>query len=508
MRKSRIASLAAVAVAGLMGVSACGSSSSSTADAEKNLAFSQLPPCPLDALEKAKKPVEITMWTDAQVSSLETMKSLADKFNKSQSDAKITIVQPFGPQTSSGSLHSAYVQLSGTASIEDASSAVDIPAGIELPALVQLDSYRVREMADAGAVLPAQSCINASGFDASKISPVAQAYYSIGGVQWPAYMVPSMLMMQYNADQFRKAGLDPAKPPKTLEELEAAARKLKASGVEHPIAMPNDPNLIESWLTGAGATLVSDGNGRQGPPQRATFFTQAAVDLFTVLQRMLKEGLINLTDNAQGQIDHLLALATGASTITFEPSSTTTSIAAVVGGDQEATQQAQQVQGGSGLGGVATKDYRAAPLPGLKQAGQASVGGSAWYISSKVPAEQQAAAWKFAEFVFQPDNQLEMLTGFGALPVTTDVASGKRVASFFAKGGLAGQWLSVASKQFQNADPALPGPLIGPYEDFFAIMRDAMVQLQTNPSASPSQILTNAENKFTQELVAYNTGGS
>lgn len=506
MRKFRLVPVAVAALIGATSLAACGGSGTTATSAEKNLAFNQLPACPLDALAKAPKPVKITMWTDAVVESYTATQDLVEKFNKSQTDVQVELVKPFGAESNAKNIHSAFVQMNGLTSTDRNAEPLQIPAGTKLPSLVQLDSYRLREMADSGAVLPAQSCINDTNFDMSGISPAAEAYYSVGGVQWPAYMIPSVPLMQFNAEQFKKAGLDPDKPPKTIKELEAAAKKLQASGVKHPISLPADPNLIESWLTGAGATLVSDGNGRASSPHRATFFTEAAVELFTDLQRMFNEGLINLHDNSNGNIDHLIDLATGSSTITFEASSSTTSIAAIVGGDANAVSAAQQVQGGSGLGGVVTTDYRAAPLPGLRKPGQASISGSAWYITRGVPEAQQAAAWKFAEFVYKPENQFSLLTKFGALPVSTAVAQQDNVKNFFAKGGLAGRWLSVADTQFENLDPALPGPLIGPYEDFFTIMRNAMFALQGAQGAqTPSQILTNSENEFTHSLASYNT---
>ena len=45
--------------------------------------------CPLAALKKAKKPVEITMWHSMPRANEETLQQLTDKFNSSQSDVKV-----------------------------------------------------------------------------------------------------------------------------------------------------------------------------------------------------------------------------------------------------------------------------------------------------------------------------------------------------------------------------------------------------------------------------------
>ncbi len=506
MLKSRFAAAAVSVAAGLLVVSACGSSSKAPAS-EANLAFNQLPPCPIDAFDKAPKPVKITIWSDAQVEGLTAMNELVKRFNSSQKDVEVTLDRVYGDAVTGGKLRRAYLMANGLMNPADAPAEDRLPSGTLPPALVQLDNYQLREMSDSGAVLPAQSCINATKFDTSGMNPAVKAYYSIGGVQWPSYAIPSVAMMEYNADLFKKAGLDPTKPPTTLAELHDVAQKLKKSGVQIPIAMPTDTNLIESWLTGAGATLVSESNGRASAPQRATFYTQAAVDVFTELRKMVQEGLLKISDNSNGNIDHLLALATGSSAITFETSSSTTSIAAVVGGDQNAIEQSQQINGGSSLGGTITTDYRAAPLPGLtsKGTGQVSVSGKAWFISRGVAPEQQVAAWKFSQFMYEPASQITVLTKFGGLPMTPALSKDAQVVKFFTKGGMAGRWLNVANSELGSLNPDLPGPLIGPYDDFVSILGQAMLQVQSSPQLTPSQILTNAENSFTQKLANYNT---
>ena len=38
-------------------------------------------------------------------------------------------------------------------------------------------------------------------------------------------------VLYYNVNHFKQAGLDPTKPPQTLDELEETARTLKEAGV-------------------------------------------------------------------------------------------------------------------------------------------------------------------------------------------------------------------------------------------------------------------------------------
>jgi len=61
----------------------------------------------------------------------------------------------------------------------------------------------------------------------NKLMPATSKSFQIDGA-WYGYPVSTDLGMQlyYNVDQFTKVGLDPAKPPKTFEELRAFATKL------------------------------------------------------------------------------------------------------------------------------------------------------------------------------------------------------------------------------------------------------------------------------------------
>ena len=48
--------------------------------------------CPLSALKKATKPVEITMWHSMNRALGTTLQALTDAFNSSQSDVKVNLV--------------------------------------------------------------------------------------------------------------------------------------------------------------------------------------------------------------------------------------------------------------------------------------------------------------------------------------------------------------------------------------------------------------------------------
>lgn len=477
-------------------VAACGSSGPNRADA--NVAYKQLPPCPMDTLSKATKPVQIDLWARNGVEDTNALRVLIKEFNDSQSDVRVDLKVGKNAQQ----VYDAYTVANGLAGA-NTSDLGDL-AKQPVPALVSTFGTYMRQLSDSGAVLPAQSCINATKFDNSKLAPIIRAQYSIGGVQWAAYMEAAVMGLGYNAEMFKKAGLDPAKAPTTLGEIEADAKKIKAAGLsDKPVAVNVDPALFETWLTGAGASIISNGNGRDGDAERSTLYSEAAVELFADLRRMYDEGLLGFYENDKDQIDNLVAMASGGAAITFNQSGVVTSVQAFIDGNKQAQEQAQKLAGGGGLGDATiTADYRSGPLPGLHSAGKVSIYGMAWFMSRNVPPEQQAAAWKFVEFMYKTSSQATLLTVGSALPVSPRTQGEAKVKKFWTS-GLAGEWLKVGSDEINTLDASQPGPLIGPYGDFESIMREAIREIRDRPDRTPVQILNEAEQKLTKSLRAY-----
>jgi sn-glycerol 3-phosphate transport system substrate-binding protein len=98
------------------------------------------------------------------------------------------------------------------------------------PHIVQVFEVGTQTMLLSGAVYPVQDLmqhneirINWNDF----IKPVA-GYYTKDGKLFSMPYNASTPIFYYNKDAFRKAGLDPEKPPKTWPEVEAAARKILA----------------------------------------------------------------------------------------------------------------------------------------------------------------------------------------------------------------------------------------------------------------------------------------
>lgn len=96
----------------------------------------------------------------------------------------------------------------------------------ETPDLVQVDRATLPGYADSGFFAPVDSILPKSYID--DIYPDIRTALTIGGKLWAAPWFYSPFILYYNTDLFRKAGLDPAKPPRTYEEAMSMAVKISA----------------------------------------------------------------------------------------------------------------------------------------------------------------------------------------------------------------------------------------------------------------------------------------
>jgi sn-glycerol 3-phosphate transport system substrate-binding protein len=102
-------------------------------------------------------------------------------------------------------------------------------------------------MGAKGAIKPIFDVMKESGekFDPSAYLPAVAGYYSTSKGEMLSFPFnSSTAIMWYNKDAFRKAGLDPEKPPKTWPETFDYAKKLKAAGY----ATCGVSNAWTTWL--------------------------------------------------------------------------------------------------------------------------------------------------------------------------------------------------------------------------------------------------------------------
>ena len=150
-------------------------------------------------------------------------------------------------------------------------------------------------MAAKGAVVPVGKVLTDAGykFDPKAYIPAVMGYYTAPNGQMLSFPLnSSTTIFNYNKDLFRKAGLDPNKPPTTWPEVALAAAKLKASGVNCPFTTSwQGWTQLESFSTWHNTLFATQNNGFGGTSARLAFNSPLHVRHIENLANMAKQGL-------------------------------------------------------------------------------------------------------------------------------------------------------------------------------------------------------------------------
>jgi sn-glycerol 3-phosphate transport system substrate-binding protein len=446
----------------------------------------ELPECPIAALEQwdpaADGRIEVVLWHSLVAKTRDVLVAMAEDYNASQDKVTVRI-------ESQGQSYEELLRKYTEA----------IPTD-DLPAIALLEDTNTQFIADSGTVLPGQACFEASGVSLDDFLPVAVDYYTVDGAFLPVGLNPSTNLLYYNRSHFEEAGLDPDDPPGTLAEVQAAAQAIQDAGVvDEPFVLQLQPWFVEHWLTGVGASIVDNDNGRG--PDGATagaFDNESAAELFTWLQGMDDAGLLNGVPGIEGQVEHYFAIALGQSSMTIETSTAATSISAFLEGDLDTGEFG--VDDPSGV--TSDLEIDAAPMPGLEGPGQVQLGGGVWYLTNTTPPEVQAAAWDFARWFDEPAQQVRWNLEGSYLPWNMAAADDPTLVESW-ETTTTGRWLSTAYQQLLDADPDWPGPLIGPYTETRTAVRDALDAMLLS-GTDPSSAIATADEEITTAIADYN----
>jgi sn-glycerol 3-phosphate transport system substrate-binding protein len=435
----------------------------------------ELPDCPVEALEEASGVVEVELWHGLGAESENNLDALAAAYNASQDKVKIL------------------VRNQGVSYDEVLRKYVAAIPSRQLPGIVYLEDTSLRQVVDSGTLLPAEACEEADSFSTGQL-PAVRNYYTSEGVYWPGYPNVSEPVLYYNVNHFKRAGLDPDEPPETLDELRDAAVALKEAGIEAPLSLVLNAWFVESWINGAGASVVNNDNGRDGLADESTFDNETTRELYTWIKEMADEGLLQGHSATDGQINQYLAVAQQNSSMLIETSTAATTIKAVLGGDADVGVDT----GDADLSKIVPAD---AAFPGLERPAQVRVSGGAFFMTNTVPAEQQAAAWDFMKFMWQTENQVAWHLVGSYLPTTQAAANAPEVSAYW-EDDLAGQLLKVGYDQLLQVDPQRPGPQIGPYVDYSDAIKNSLDRLVLQGDSVDS-VVKQADDEIQEALTRY-----
>ncbi|CAN5654277.1 ABC transporter substrate-binding protein [soil metagenome] len=413
--------------------------------------------CPVDALDDATAPVELKVWHAYNALTQETIEKAAADYNASQTKVKVSV-----------EAQGTYEEI-----LKKYEDSLGDPGS--LPDVIFSEDTTLQFMVDSGSVVAAGDCIAAdpdAGEFYDGLLPAVKNAYSVKGVLWPAAFGVSMPMMYVNNKQLAAAGVDTTVYPQTLAEVRAAAEKIKAAnlpGVETPVVMQLYGWYPENRLTGSQQEIVDNGNGHDGLAEKSEFDNESTAEVFEWLQGMQNDGLLKAYPFS-ASIDQFLAMANQSSSILIDGSRAITTVSAIVGGSYSGG----EIDGAAGLDDdLSSLSIGVGPIPGLKEAGQGAVAGSAGYLVAGSDPSKIAAGWDFLKFFNSTPVQVQWTLQGSYLPVTQAVQDDPTIVDYFANDP-AGKGLGVVNQQLLSVDPDFPGPVIGPYNQFRTGLHSAL----------------------------------
>lgn len=316
------------------------------------------------------------------------------------------------------------------------------------PHIVQVYEVGTQTMLSSGAVYPVYQLMADQGIQINwdAFLNVVKSYYSKDGRLYSMPFNSSTAILYYNRTAFKKAGLNPDKPPATFEEIEKAARAVvsaKAAKLGFTVAWPSW-TLVENMHAWHDQPFADHENGFARLASQLKVNGEFGVKLWEMLARWSKEGIFSYSGRGSKGDQPIIG---GDAAIGLAST-------ALVG----AIAKTAKFEWGTG---------RLPRMPGYPEGNSIIGGASLWVMKGHKPAEYKAVA-RFLEFVSKTEQQAWWHATTGYLPVSTAALSQLRQAGHFQKNP--DMWTAFAQITGGRTTPNSQGIRLG---NFVAI-RDAI----------------------------------
>lgn len=357
---------------------------------------------------------DLQFWHSMDGSLGERVNAIANQFNASQKEYKIIPVYKGNYDESLSAAIAA--SRSGTA-----------------PHIVQVFEVGTATMMQAGkAIKPVSQVMKEAGevLDEKMFIPAIAGYYSDSKTGHLVSMPfnSSTPVLYYNKEAFKKAGLNPEQPPRSWQELAAAAAKLKASGMSCGYTTGwQGWVLLENFSTWHNLPYASLDNGFGGTGAVLQFNSPLHVKHIEFLAKMAKDGTFTYAGRKDEATPRFYSGECGIMT----------------GSSGSLANIRKNARFDYGIGMM---PY----YPEVKGAPQNAIigGASLWVMGGKSQAEYKGVA-RFLKMIATPAVAAEWHQNTGYLPVTVAAFDLSRKQGFYEKN----PGSDVAARQMLNKAP-------------------------------------------------------
>ncbi|QKV54072.1 ABC transporter substrate-binding protein [Comamonas antarctica] len=341
------------------------------------------------------------------------------------------------------------------------------------PATSVLLSTDMFTLIDEDAIVPIDQFVKTADDQAwlKGFYPAFMANSQTGGKTWGVPFQRSTVVMYYNKDLFKQAGLDPNRAPQTWKELSDAAQKLTrkdASGkvVQYGIQIPSTGFgywMLQTLTTPNGVLLANDTGTKVTLDHPKVI---EALDYWVNLARqgVHPSGVVEWGTTPKDFIEQKAAIIV----------TTTGNL--------------------TNLKANAKFDFGVGQIAGNVRKGSPTGGGNFYIFKKSTPAQQQAA-FEFIKWVTQPERaaQWSMDTGYVAVsPAAYETPTLKKYGQEFPPALVARDQLPVSVAEFSTHDN----------QRVTKLLNDA-VQAALNGSKTSAQALKDAQREADRLLRSY-----
>jgi sn-glycerol 3-phosphate transport system substrate-binding protein len=344
--------------------------------------------CPVTATDDATKPVEISFWHGETSTNEDVLEELVARFEARQDRVRVNLVNQVTYRDALNKYRAGLV------------------TG-DVPDLFAMGAGAEQTLIDSRSIVPVDACIKADNYPRSDFVPRAITTHTINGVQWSMpWTVPTPLLL-YDRNAFRAAGLDPDRPPATLDEVaEYSRRVVDTQAARHGISLLRANSLNVVLYAKSGQPYVNHRNGRSGRANKMLLDNKTGRRIWAWWDDIVDSGLA-IDAGSEGTTDHLLAVGTGDAAMTIDWSYVVGPVFNVLASGE--------------FPGV---DPGLAPLPALDVGGGVPVAGGSLWLPRASSHVKRAAAWEFVKFLSAPEQQATYTVGTrgGYVPIRRSAA--------------------------------------------------------------------------------------
>ena len=403
--------------------------------------------------------IEVQFWHSMSGAAGRALNDLVERFNASQSEYRV------------------HAQFSGSYA-EALTRAIAALRTGQAPNILQVYEVGTQTMLDSGAIIPVYELAESrGGIDFGDISRPIFNYYAVDGKLYSMPFNSSTAMLYYNKDIFRKAGLDPNRPPTTFDEVLEMGRQIVASGAApHAISFGWPAWVFEQAHATHKQFYANNANGRAGRATEVLFNGPFGVEVVTHWRRWAEEGVFVYGGREYSANQ---AFISGQIAMLIQSTSSLASI-----------EEAANFEVGTTF------------LPRLEgyPRGNSVIGGASLWVLKGQSERELDGVWEFFKFINRTENAVAWHQGTGYFPVTNSAVKTLLDSGWFAENPNS---LTAFLQILTGSDhPAAQGVLLGQFVEIRDIV-DTALEDALNGRVPVQRALDQAAARVNQVLADY-----